>query len=151
MDQSLKSPGAARPRRRLDLERNSMLHLWVPAGGHIGVDTGLLWVTQIGRPYDWMLTAGQGLRLTPGGCVTVSTLSGSSLWLHLSAHPWRVWSAVLVHADGDRVRLGPERGRSLIWGGLQVAGRRLVSLRGLAARSGSRPTHAAAGAAGASR
>lgn len=128
MDRSLKSPGVSLPRRRLDLERDAMLHLRVPAGVHIGVDAGLLWVTQIGRPDDWMLAAGQTLRLPHAGCVTVSALCGTRLWLQLRSHPWRTWSAVLVHADGYRVRLGPERVRSAIGGGLRILGRGLPRL-----------------------
>lgn len=144
MDQALKPPGMAGPGYRLALEESALLHLQAPRGVDIRVDEGLLWVTQTGRTEDWMIAAGETLRLAHRGCVTVSALGAASLRLQMGTHPWRNWSAVLVHADGHRVRLVPQRVCSPMRRGLRAVGRRLASLRAGAAPAGPCPANGAA-------
>ncbi|WP_298833376.1 DUF2917 domain-containing protein [uncultured Piscinibacter sp.] len=93
----------------LELDRDALLYLSAPGAVAIGAEAGLLWITQDGHTQDWLLAPGDAALDARATRLMVSALRPSRLRVWLDERPRHRWSAVLVQADGRRLRLAPER------------------------------------------
>lgn len=62
----------------LALRAGEVLRLRNPAGRHIGVVRGSVWVTQEGDPQDYVLGSGESMHLPRGGLALVLPLGGEA-------------------------------------------------------------------------
>lgn len=109
MNEASCEAGAADRSYGLELAPGALLVLNAPGTVTIGAEAGLLWITQDGHADDWLLAPGDAAFGTRAARVMVSALQPSRLRLWPDESPRRRWSAVLVHGDGRRLRLAPQR------------------------------------------